>query len=80
MQQTGGCRHPLHIASADAAAIAHRVAMLQFALIDDRDGFKAAMGMLTDAAWLGCRRKFEGRCIVEQQKRAQRITVAAGGK
>jgi hypothetical protein len=50
VQDAGGGGHPLHVAGADQAAFAGRVAMLDLALIDDRDGLEAAMRMNADAA------------------------------
>ena len=45
-----GRRHPLHVAGADPAACAGRVAVLDLALVDDRHGLEAAVRMLADAA------------------------------
>src|SRR5690606_41886138 len=69
MNNAAGGRHPLHVARTDDAAIAGRIAVLDFALIDDRDGFETAMRMLADAAPL--RRRFEmiRPAVVQQQER-----------
>src|ERR1035441_8268699 len=43
MNHPGGRRHPLHVAGANLAMVAGRVAMLQLPLIDNGDGLKAAV-------------------------------------
>jgi hypothetical protein len=60
--------HPLHVAGADAPTGASGVLMFHLALIDDGDGFEAAMRMLTHAA-RPCRRLEGRRCsVVEHQE------------
>ena len=71
MQDAGRGRHPLHVTGADAAAVAGRIAVLQFALIDDGDGFKAAMRMFADAALTVGRREFCRSGMIQQQKGTQ---------
>jgi uncharacterized SAM-binding protein YcdF (DUF218 family) len=66
--------HPLHITRADLSAAAAGIAMFQLALIGDGHGIKTLVWMSTHTALLIAGRKFIGRCIVEQQERAQLMT------
>ena len=70
--QQARCRgHPLHVADADRAAAAGRVAVGHAACVDQRHGLEAAVRMRTDAALL--RRGLEaGRPrVVHEQERGQ---------
>ena len=53
MENAGTGSHPLHIPGPDHATLTGGIPVRHFALVDNRDGFKAAMGMLTHTARLG---------------------------
>ena len=59
MQDAGTGRHPLHIAR-DHAALAGGIAVRHLALVDNGDGFKAAMRMLPHTARRTSRRELGG--------------------
>jgi hypothetical protein len=63
--------HPLDVASADFAAAATGIAMLQLALIGDGDGFEAFVRVPTDAAAFVARRELIRRRVVEEQEGAE---------
>jgi hypothetical protein len=46
-------RHPLHVAGADLAARAGGIAVLDLAVVADRDRLETAMRVFADAAWFG---------------------------
>lgn len=69
MHDAGPGRHPLHVAFADAAAIAAGIAMLKLALVDQRDGFETAVRMLADTSRPAGRHEFGRTGIVQQQER-----------
>jgi hypothetical protein len=77
MQDARGRRHPLHVARADHAAVAGRVAVLHLALVDDGHGLKPAVRVLAHAARRPGRLELRRAGIVQQQKgadmRAQRV-------
>ena len=75
-----GGGHPLDVAGADFAVVAAGVAVLELAGIDDRDGFKAAMGMLADATRGGAGRELVRAGVVEEQERVDRGRVATVGE
>jgi len=52
MQDALGRRHPLHITWADSAAGSGGIAVLDFTVVNNGHGFKAAMGVLADTATL----------------------------
>ncbi|SSM07810.1 Uncharacterised protein [Klebsiella pneumoniae] len=66
VQDPGARRHPLHVAWTNHPAASGGVAMLYFTGVDDGDGFKSAMRMLTDAAFFAARREGVRPGIVEQ--------------
>src|SRR6185503_500650 len=68
-------RHPLHVARADAAAVAGGVAVLELARIDDRHGFESAVRVHADAAPPRGRVEVARRGIVEHQERGQRLAA-----
>ena len=74
MQDSGRRRHPLHITGADHTAVTGGIAVFDFALVNDGDGFKPAMRVLPYAATLGSRREFGGSCVIQQQERADVFT------
>lgn len=45
-----GRGHPLDVAGTDGAVTAGRIAVLEFALVDNRDGLESPVRVLTDAA------------------------------
>lgn len=55
--------HPLHVAGANIAAIAHRIGMGHAALIDDGHGFKTAVGVHAHALRLAGGFKMH-RCVI----------------
>jgi hypothetical protein len=63
-------RHPLHVARADRAAAARRIAVRHLAVIDDGDGLEAGMRVSTHAARLLGRREDVRPGVVEKQERA----------
>jgi hypothetical protein len=65
VHQSAAGRHPLHVAGADRAAVAGAVAMIDFAVIDDRHGLETPVGMLSDTARLLGRRKVRRPRVVE---------------
>ena len=70
MHDAATCGHPLHIARPDHATATGGITMRDFAAVDNRDGFKAAMRMLANASFrLPCL-ELSGARIVQQQKRA----------
>src|ERR1700747_2488424 len=75
MNDPRSCRHPLHVASADNAAPAGGVAMLDLAAIADRHSFKSAMGMGAHAAPFFRRRKILRPRIVEEEKGRERRRI-----
>jgi len=80
MEDAGGSGHPLHVTRADGAAGTGRIAMGDFAFVDDGDGLEAAMRMLTDPT-----RGFAGReavrpGVVQQQERAQVLAMGVVGE
>ena len=78
MQQAGARGHPLHVADADAAAIAGRVMMINLAFIHDGHGLEAAMRMPVDAALFHAGREIVRTGMIEQQKRRElRLFVRA---
>ena len=76
MHDAGAGRHPLHVAGADHAALARRIAVRHFALVDDGHRFKAAVRVRADAGRTRAGRKFGGAGIVEQQEGAQLLAMA----
>jgi len=71
MDDAAGRGHPLHVSRADLSAGAAGIAMLQFALVSDSYGFKAAMWMRSDASSLIRRVEFHRWRIVKKQEGAQ---------
>jgi hypothetical protein len=71
VQYPGRRRHPLHIARPDHAAVAGRIAVRDFALVDDRDGLEAAVRVLPDSPRLLRCRKIRRPSIVEHQEGRQ---------
>lgn len=63
--------HPLYVARVDFSADAAGIAIFQFALIRDGDGFKSFVRMAADAAFFVAGREFIRRGVIEQQKRTQ---------
>ncbi|SOB52439.1 hypothetical protein PLUA15_230182 [Pseudomonas lundensis] len=74
MQDPGRRRHPLHITGADHPTVTGGIAVFDFALVNDGDGFKPAMRVLPYAATLGGRREFGGSCVIQQQEWADVFT------
>ena len=66
VQDPDARRHPLHVAWTNHPAASGGVTMLYFTGVDDGDGFKSAMRMLTDAAFFAARREGVRPGIVEQ--------------
>jgi hypothetical protein len=50
VDDAGGGGHPLDVAGSELAGVAGGVAVLELALVDDRDGLEAAVRVLADAA------------------------------
>src|SRR5687767_5139452 len=78
MNDAGSCRHPLDVSRPDRAVAAGGIAVLQLPLVNDRDGFEAAMRMLPDAA-----RRLRGRegvrsGVIEEQEGVESIPVRVG--
>ena len=65
-----GSGHPLHVTRADQATGAGRVAVLQFALIDDGHGLETTVRVLADTASRAGRAEVVRAGIVQQQERA----------
>ena len=80
VQDPFGCGHPLHIARADFAAGTGRIAVLDFAVVDDGHGFKTAMRVLADAATLFSRGEFGWTCVIQQQEWADVLAHGVVGK
>ena len=70
MQDAATGRHPLDIAGADRSTLAGGVAVGDFSIVNNRDGFEAPVGMLADSARFGRRLKFMRPRKVEQQEGA----------
>lgn len=73
-------RHPLHIARANGAAGAGGIAVLDFALVDDGHGFKAAMRVLAHATALFGRGECRRTGVIQQQERADLLAHGVVGK
>ena len=80
VQDTGASSHPLHVARAYHAALTGRIPVRHFALVDDGHRLETAMGMFTHPTRPAGRRKVGRAGIVEQQKGAQLLAVAAVGE
>jgi len=77
MKDAARCRHPLHVPGADDAAATGGIPMADFAVIDDRHGLEAAMGVLADATGMtACGLEVVGTGIVEQQERTDCRRIA----
>jgi hypothetical protein len=74
-----GC-HPLDVTRSDGAVVAGRVAVIEFAVVDDGDRLEPAMRMLPHAPAAGRRREFMGARVVEQQKRTRELGLFVVGK
>src|SRR5258706_8460083 len=77
VEQPRAGRHPLHVAGSDAALVARGVAMVDFAVVDHRDGFEAAVRMPVDAARRLRRLELHRPGMIEQQERRQLIAEIA---
>src|SRR5690606_28207938 len=80
VQESAAGGHPLDLAGSDHAASTSRVTVFYLALVDDRHGFESPVRVLPDAAWPLGRRKVPRACVVQQQERAQFVTVGLVGK
>src|SRR6185436_8477253 len=68
VQQARARGHPLHVAAADAAAVAGGILVVDFAVEHHGHGLEAAVRMPADAARLLRRRKVRRARVVEQQE------------
>ena len=80
MENALGGGHPLHVAGADFATGTRGIAVLDFAVVDDGHGFKAAMRVLTDATTLFGGREFGRPGVVQQQEWADVLAHGVVGK
>ncbi|MNL05556.1 hypothetical protein D3C87_1261620 [compost metagenome] len=76
VQDAGGSGHPLHVAGANMASCASRIAMVDLALIDDGHGFETPMRVNAHATSFRCWGELRGPGVVEQQERAEVRAVA----
>lgn len=80
VEDPGSGGHPLHIARADDAAAAGRVAVLHFAFIHDSHGFETTVRMLTNATAFGGRGEIGRAGVIEQQEWADVLAQVVVGK
>jgi hypothetical protein len=70
----------LNVAGPDLSAAAGRVTVFYFSLVDNRDRFEAAVGVLTNPARPVCRAKVSWTRVIQQQERTHLPAVRLVGE